>query len=89
MSTQNIENSTKSRVETSVESTAENTADYFFAVRNLDSPSDPNIKFYTNAIDAYAELDRRERYGIFADIQDRNGFDYEVSRELVSLRPQQ
>lgn len=60
--------------------------DYFFAVRNLDSPSDPNIKFYTNAIDAYAELDRRSRYGIFADVQDRNTFDYEVSRELVNLR---
>lgn len=77
MSTQNIDNTTETQAK----------PDYFFAVRNLDSPSDPNIKFYTNAIDAYAELDRRERYGIFAGIQDRNGFDYEVSRELAALHP--
>lgn len=60
--------------------------EFYFAVRNLDSPSDPNIKFYTNAPSAYAELERRERYGIFADLQTKPHFDFDVARELVNFR---
>ena len=61
---------------------------YHYAIKNI-SNADPNIHLYRSAVEAYAELDRRERYGVPATLQSRNEWDCEVMAYASTLVSEQ
>lgn len=60
---------------------------YHYAIKNLGA--DHNIKLYVDAVDAYAELDRREGYGVPCEIQSRQAWDADVMRHATDNLPEE
>lgn len=56
---------------------------YHYAIKNLGA--DHNIKLYVDLMNAYAERDRREGYGVPCEIQDRDAWDRDVMAYVADV----